>query len=285
MSKNGLAEDLYGQLIAEVRQLSTSQAWLDAMVAAARFHKYSFGNWMLLWSQATTRETTVTQVAGYRAWQGMGRQVRKGERSYKILAPMTRKDDDGDVKVFGFRGASVFDIAQTDGEPIPTVTPELLEGSGNRDIIDVLDGMIIDAGYTIDYQPLGGANGVTNLTTKVVSIEASLDEAQQMKTLAHELAHVLMHTTVEGQSNPRSRLEIEAESVAYVVLAGIGVDTSRYSVSYVAGWADDNDDPVPEMLAAAESIVKTARRILERFTNLRIDVELMALANDKDALV
>lgn len=85
------ADDLHQQLIDQVAQLRTSEEWLQAMVTAARFHDYSLGNWILLWSQAEQRGTTVTRPAGYRRWQSLDRQVRKGETGYRILAPTTRR--------------------------------------------------------------------------------------------------------------------------------------------------------------------------------------------------
>src|SRR5690606_29563249 len=85
------ADELHQQLLDKVTQLRTSEEWLQALTLAARFHDYSLGNWLLLWSQAEQRGTTVTRPAGYRTWQSMGRQVRRGERGYQLLAPITRR--------------------------------------------------------------------------------------------------------------------------------------------------------------------------------------------------
>ena len=132
MADKRTVEEFHDDLMGQVAELRTSQEWLDAMTAAAKFHAYSLGNWMLMWMQAERRGMTITRPAGYRAWQALDRQVRKGEHGLKIFAPMTRKDDDDNVMVFGFRLATVFDVSQTDGEPLPDIgNPVLLEGEGD----------------------------------------------------------------------------------------------------------------------------------------------------------
>jgi antirestriction protein ArdC len=292
------ADDLHQQLIDQVAQLRTSEEWLQAMVTAARFHDYSLGNWLLLWSQAEQRGTTVTRPAGYRRWQSLDRQVRKGETGYRILAPMTRrvKVDRGDSeetehRVVGFRVVTVFDIAQTDGEPLPDVGPRLLAGDGDARILEAGISMIEEAGYEYSLAPLRGPNGVTRPGSRQVIVEAELEGAQLIKTTIHELAHVVMHAE-DGHIDCRGRVEVEAESVAYVVCAAAGLDTSAYSVAYVARWAERTGDPDRTLLATGERIVTVARRILDdlqrsesfpsrpsetalSYSNLSIDSDIM----------
>ena len=162
------ADELHQQLLDKVTQLRTSEEWLQAMTAAARFHDYSFGNWLLLWSQAEQRATKVTRPAGYRTWQSMGRQVRRGERGYQILAPITRRitrdettDEERERVVCGFRIVHVFDIRQTEGEPLPDVGPRRLTGDGDARILDAGIGMIEDEGYRYGLDRLRGPNGLT----------------------------------------------------------------------------------------------------------------------------
>ena len=140
------------------------------MTAAARFHDYSLGNWLLLWSQAEQRETTVTRPAGYRTWQQLGRHVRRGETGYKILAPITRRIRDEDEAtgeersrraVVGFRVATVFDYRQTEGKPLPEVAPERLTGDDGADLFEHAAGMIRAEGYTFELGRLAGPNGLT----------------------------------------------------------------------------------------------------------------------------
>jgi antirestriction protein ArdC len=256
-------KDYHKELMDQVATLRTSQEWLDAMTAAAKFHSYSFGNWMLMWSQGQRRNMTITRPAGYRAWQALGRQVRKGEKGLKIFAPMAKKDDDGNTNVFGFRVATVFDISQTDGDPLPDIgSPVLLEGEGDTELRTACEAMIVDQGFTVQLLPLHGPNGSTNHTTKEVKIEEGISPAQATKTTIHELAHVLLHGSTLRAFDCRGRVEVEAESVAYVVCAAAGLDTSQYSVKYVAGWSEETDDPAKTMLATAEVVVRTARKIL-----------------------
>ena len=105
----------------------TSEDWQRALTVAARFHAYSFANTQLIWSQSMARGFTPTRVAGYRAWQKLNRHVRRGERGLAILAPLTRKVDteegEEERRLFGFKAVHVFDISQTDGEPLPKIRP------------------------------------------------------------------------------------------------------------------------------------------------------------------
>jgi antirestriction protein ArdC len=263
------AETLHRQLLERVGELRSSKEWLEAMMTAARFHDYSFGNWVLLWSQAEARDTQITRPAGYRAWQRMGRQVRRGERGYQVLAPVTRRakrndkdDDDGSRVLVGFRVATVFDIAQTDGEPLPDAGPRLLNGEADAPVVDAAIGMIEAQGFTFTLGELRGPNGVTRPVTREVVVDGRLEGAQITKTTVHELAHVLLHSDSET-IDCRGQLEVEAESVAYVVCGAAGLDTSSYSVAYVAGWAETTDDPSRILLATGERIVAASRRILD----------------------
>jgi antirestriction protein ArdC len=115
-----------------LRALVSSEDWQQALEVAARFHDYSFANTRLIWAQAKARGFTPTRVAGYRAWQKLGRQVNRGEKGLQILAPITRTVEteigEEERRVVGFRVVHVFDQSQTDGEPIPEVRPAVLEG-------------------------------------------------------------------------------------------------------------------------------------------------------------
>ena len=264
------AGDLHEQLLEQVGRLRTSEMWLAAMVTAARFHDYSLGNWLLVWSQAEQRGTTVTRPAGYRTWQQLGRHVRRGERGYRILAPMTRRvsPDDAETEeperiVTGFRVVTVFDVSQTDGQPLAAVGPRLLTGHGDAHLALAAVELIEEHGYQFSLGPLHGPNGQTRPATQQVVVEENLEEAQRTKTTVHELAHILMHGG-EREIACRGRIEVEAESVAYVACGAAGLDTSAYSVAYVARWAETTADPERTLLATAERIVSVARRILEQ---------------------
>jgi hypothetical protein len=155
----------------------------------------------------------------------------------------------------------VFDFAQTDGDPLPNVGPRRLTGSGNVVLLEAGISMIEEAGYRYSLAPLRGPNGVTRPGSRQVIVEADLNGAQLTKTTIHELAHVHMHAA-DGHIECRGQIEVEAESVAYVVCGAVGLDTSEYSVAYVARWADRTSDPDRTLLAAGDRIVAEARRII-----------------------
>ena len=256
-------EVLHQQLADGVEAIRDGQAWADWLTVAGKFHTYSFGNQLLIVAQ----KPQASMVAGYQAWAAMGRQVRKGEKALWILAPVTRRgprpDADGalDVEdlggstpapgpgttgpgargrgsVVGFRGAPVFDVSQTDGDPIPTPPrPQLLEGQAPPGLWDALTSAITDRGFTVHRSAtaaeLGGANGVTDYTTRTVTVRADVDDAQAVKTLAHEAGHVLLHNPLDplGEGPAcRGLIEVEAESVAYLVAAHHGLPTDDYTL-------------------------------------------------------
>ncbi len=264
------AQALHGELVERVAALRSSAEWLAAMAAAGRFHDYSLGNWLLLWSQAERRGTSVTRPAGFGTWLELGRHVRKGERGYQILAPIARRirdteDPDGYRRVVaGFRVATVFDIAQTEGDPLPAASPVRLAGDDPTGLFRLAVDMIEAEGFGFGLARLRGPNGTTRPATRLVVVDERLEGAQRTKTTVHELAHVLMHAASPG-FECRGRVEVEAESVAFVVCAAAGLDTSAYSIPYISGWAQSTDDPGRTLLATAEAIVRTSRRILNRF--------------------
>ena len=162
------ADALHAALVKQVRSLRSSEEWIEAMAKAAMFHQYSFGNWLLLAAQADSRGTTVTRPAGYRAWQRLGRNVKKGERGYQILAPMIRRtkrdsDDERDgVIVTGFRVVTVFDVSQTDGDALPDVGPRHLEGFDPPDLFDAVVSLLEADGFSFELAELAGPNGTTS---------------------------------------------------------------------------------------------------------------------------
>jgi antirestriction protein ArdC len=161
---------------------------------------------------------------GYRAWQALGRQVRAGERGISILAPCTYKrtndEDDAETRVLrGFRVAHVFDVSQTDGKPLPTPAVTRLEGEAPSGLWEALSAQVEATGFTLERHDIAGtANGTTDFGSRLVTVDAGLSPAQAAKTLAHELAHVLLHTGTEYALGCRGRAEVEAESVAYSLI-------------------------------------------------------------------
>lgn len=199
-------------------------------------------------------------MASYTTWKSLDRQVRRGEKALRVMAPIIRRavvsDDHGQPvpgpdgrkqlkqQVVGFRPAPVFDVNQTDGPPLPEPErPVLLAGKAPVGLWDALVREVSERGYRLmrgSVTDLGGANGVTRIVEREVWVRNDVDNAQATKTLAHELAHVMLHAQPDAGSNHvdcAGMREVEAESVAHLVMAAHHLDTGTYSFPYVATWA------------------------------------------------
>ncbi|MGH9150573.1 MAG: ArdC-like ssDNA-binding domain-containing protein, partial [Acidimicrobiales bacterium] len=210
-----------------------------------------------------------TRVGGYRRWQSLGRQVRKGERGIAIFAPCVYRarplDDDEAAGapelarvLRGFRIAHVWDESQTDGDPLPDVRPQLLAGEAPAGLWDGLAREVADAGYELTLGQCGGANGRTSYATRTVTVRDDVDDAQATRTLMHELAHVWLHDPDEALHH-RGVAEVEAESTAYVVCQAAGMVTDGYSLPYVARWSGGDPEKVR---LTAERVIGASRRAL-----------------------
>ncbi len=234
--------------------IQTLEAGIDAILQGdgfaaylktmAKLPHYSFGNVLLIHAQ----HPAPTMVAGYRRWQSLGRQVRKGERGIKILVPHTRKitqdegsdDTPGDrMAVRGFGVGTVFDVSSTEGDPLPEPPrPEMIDGAsdlGMRLFVDLWD-YLESNGVSVSRERTEPANGYFQPMTNHVGIGTHIDGDQATKTLTHETAHVVAGHTL--RMNDRD-VETVAESAAYVVLTRYGLDSSGYSFPYIARWAQD----------------------------------------------
>lgn len=264
-SKDRVAE-LHAGFEAKVDSLRSSEDWLGYLAHAAKFHRYSFRNQILIWIQ----RTDATQVAGYRVWESLGRQVRKGEKGISILAPCIAKRENKktgkeEKALVGFRAVAVFDVSQTDGDALPADPTALLTGEGSEALsvlYSALADLVAAEGYTLERGDCQGRNGYTEPTNKLVRVRDDVSDIQATKTLAHELTHVLLHANdIATYQITQDRCEVEAESVAYLVLASHGVETDGYSIGYVAGWSSADPKLVRE---TAQRVQKTAAQIIER---------------------
>jgi len=273
-SRDDAVDQLHQQLQDSLQELVTSEDWQRALTVAARFHDYSFANTRLIWAQSIARGSTPSRVAGYRAWQKLGRNVRKGERGLQILAPVIRKvtldsGEEEEKRVVGFRVVHVFDIAQTDGDPLPEVPIALVDGDLPSHWEQVC-GLITKSGFDLevaDIDRLGEANGVTDWKQRDVVVRASLPGAQRFKTAVHELAHIRLHEpNTDGRPSCRGIIEVEAESVAYMVCAGLGIDSGGYSLGYVASWSGGD---LTKVAATANRVIGCAREVLAQIEQER----------------
>lgn len=238
---------LMDQLAGAVGELTDGEQWTAMLRAATKFHRYSFRNMMLLWAQAEERGMPLTAVAGFGTWRSLGRWVRKGEKGLAVLAPITRRvgddptpgadDGSGGRVICGVRVAHVFDLAQTDGEPIPEPPrPTWLSGEDAPGLWDSLATLVAAEGYTLQRNAEGGGTqGWTRYTDRVVSVRPDVGGAHASAVLAHELGHV--RSGHEHRDISRAQKETEAESIAYVVMTGCGLDSATSAVPYVAGWS------------------------------------------------
>jgi antirestriction protein ArdC len=256
-------EALQEKLADGIDQLVTSDEWRRYLDFQKRFHKYSFGNTLLIMLQRP--DATMVMGYGYRdkktqkplsGWLALGRNVRKGETGIQIWAPVRRKvdvtDADGNVRygpdgkprkreqIVGWRIVRVFDVAQTEGDPIPEPVKELT-GQDTRGMYDRLVKVAAGIGYPVEYADLGRTDGATSDSPARIRINPNREPVHQVATLIHELAHATLHKGIDDYRVHRGRYELEAESVAYIVAGWFGIDTSTNSFGYVAGWASAED--------------------------------------------
>jgi antirestriction protein ArdC len=265
------AADLLTTLADGVAELTNSTAWRAWLDVQRRFHRYSWGNALLIAAQ----RRDATRVAGFHSWLRLGRHVRKGEHGIAILAPIVPRlrvvdGDSGDEqwvagRPHAFRVTHVFDVSQTDGEDLAAPPVSRLEGSDPKDWYTQLRGVAHGLEFTVeeDYLP-DGVNGDCNHALRRIRIEVRNGQSHQVKTLAHELGHAILHADRAGLC--REQAELEAESVAYIVCAGLGIDTSEYSFGYLAVWAGGGEQARRAIAESAQRIQTAAHRVLDAVT-------------------
>ena len=258
--------ELIEKLTEGISNLTSSEEWQHYLDFQSRFHCYSFGNVLLIATQCHE----ATRVAGFNAWRKLNRFVRKGEKAIWILAPMVYKNadaEDGEGTqspervIRGFKFVPVFDVAQTDGEELPSVC-DRLDGDDPAGHYATLLRVASSIGFTVENHEFDGStNGDCTHSEHRIRVETRNTPAQRVKTLAHEIAHALLHEKFDD----RAIAELEAESTAYVVLSAFGIDSSDYSFGYVATWAGGGDQAIAGIKASCERIQKAAATILRSF--------------------
>ena len=269
------------KLLEGVKKLIESKSFTDFLRFSSKFRKYSFGNVLLIWTQ----RPNATRVAGMRSWNSLGRTVRKGEKGIMIFAPFLKKvkkavksDENSGPDVTaesveatesaqgmemqtlaGFKGVYVFDVSQTEGKPLP----ELEIGMPCMDIGDAEDlfKRILGASpVPVDYEEIvGDSNGYYLPKEKKIVLSNALTSEQRCKTLLHELAHHLSLEEIGEARIDRNREELIAEGAAYIVSAHFGLNSSGYSVPYIASWARGE---MKEVLSAGAKMRKISDRLI-----------------------
>ena len=285
------------RLASEVAKLQSGADWKNYLAFQARLHHYSPNNVLLIaaqhalaYEERRVASPEASYVAGFNTWRSLGRFVDKGQHGYAVLAPCSYDrqmavDAAGNARrvgpdeppragetserrrvLVGFRVAYVFDVSQTSGAPIPEPPrPSLLEGEAPRGLGASVVATVESQGFRVDTVPsaaaIGGANGRTDAAERTVLIRGDMDDAAMVKTLVHEAAHVLLHTSPPGMDLARPLKEVEAESVAYVVAHVHGMSTDDYSFPYVASWAGESG--VKAVQATQLRVARAARQIIE----------------------
>lgn len=207
-----------------------SETLTDYLRAMARFHDYSWTNIMLIFTQ----RPEATRVAGFNTWRKVGRWVMRGQKGIVILAPLMKKDEEGNSGVYGFKAVRVYDFSQTDGRNMPEF--DSVHGDPGR-FAQSLITLARDQGIEVEFTDyLGGADGVSQ--GGKIKISSDLSEGERFAVLAHEIAHELMHRG-ERETSTRTR-ELEAEAVAFVICSVVGLDSYARSRDYIALYQGDD---------------------------------------------
>jgi antirestriction protein ArdC len=255
-----VASEAFDRLVRDV-EVGMSETLKQYLKAMGRFHRYSVGNAILIQLQ----RGDATRVAGFRAWQRLGRHIKKGEHGIAIMAPVVyrrkvHQDGDRDVDdemVATFKTAYVFDISQTEGKPLP----ECARAKGDPGVcLERLERFVSDRGIKLERGDLRIAEGVSIGGT--ILLKASLAPAEEFSVLVHELAHELLHQDPGNRPKDKTVREAEAEAVAYVVCQGIELDVNTASSDYIQLYDGDKKT----LITSLERIQRTAAEILEAVT-------------------
>lgn len=270
-----------------VKDIFTSEMYTKYLLTMSKFHNYSFNNTLLIAMQ----RPDATLVAGYNAWKNkFNRYVKKGEKGIQIIAPAPVKereerekiDKDTGLTVLNesgepeievverviprFRVTTVFDYAQTDGKPLPTLevnelTARVKDYTLLKEAIEQVSPVPIRFG-----EIEGNAKGYYSHVDKEICVRADMGESQTIKTMIHEVAHAMLHDSDQmkqrGEEKDQLTKETEAESIAFTVCSALGIDTSDYSFPYVASWASGKE--LKELKDSMDTIRLTAADFLEK---------------------
>ena len=276
-------KEYHEKLVQGVKKVLESKEFKEFLRFSAQFHRYSFGNTLLIWCQ----RPQATRVAGMKAWNFIGRHVKKGEKGIAIFAPLIKtireskaeatanaktNPENKAERLIGFKAVYVWDIEQTDGKPVPKLKTEAPTMNGDP---TVLFTKILQASpIPVEYEEIKGkARGYYMPTEKKIVLSNNLKSEEKCKTLLHELAHHLSFSKLDKESTngkDRPTEEVVAEGAAFMAGAHVGLNSAGYSFPYVASWTGDAE----KVLVAGNAIRKVAIQLIEL---VEIDREAVAV--------
>ena len=270
-----------------IKELFASDKYKQYLQTMSRFHRYSVNNQMLIFMQ----KPDASLVAGFNKWKdSFGRNVKRGEKGIKIIAPAPFKkkiekekldpdtklpmlDENGqpikevaEVSTSTFKVVSVFDVSQTEGKPLPELSSDL---TGNVEHYDAfMEAIKRSSPVPIDFKPIeNGADGFFSYDNQSITLREGMSETQTVCAAIHEMAHATLHNysrrnkdETDVERKDRHTEEVEAESIAYAVCAYYGIETSDNSFGYLASWSSDKE--LKELKASLETINKTSSELI-----------------------
>lgn len=281
---NERVKELTDQLEEGLLTLKDSETYKAYLTCMSKFHNYSFNNTLLIMMQ----KPEATYVAGFQSWKkNFKRNVKSGEKGIKILAPapIKRKVEREKTDVNGnkvveevemtlprFKPVTVFDVSQTEGEPIPELLYEL-DGTVNG--YDNMKQALCELSHVpiAEREIADGAKGYFSPSEQIIVIKKDMPQIQTIKTMLHEIAHSLLHDytkiTEVTDKKDRNTKEVEAESVAFTVCKHFGIDTDDYSFGYILGWSKDTT--LQEFRKSLETIQTCASLIIGKVEETLIE--------------
>jgi antirestriction protein ArdC len=287
---------LQEKLMSGVKEIYESGKWAEYIAVMSRFPHYSINNCILIASQCPE----ASYVCGYKKWNEFNRNVVKGESGIMIFAPIKGKvqveepiydannhpvlNEDGtqakekvEREYKSFRPCYVFDVSQTEGDPLPTLANQLNDGV--EDFEKLKDALMAVSPVPISFEDIpGSANGYYAPQSGKIVVQSDMSQLQTIKTMIHEIAHATLGHGGEDDKWDKESKEVQAESTAFWVAGMLGLDTSDYSFGYIAGWSKDRE--ITELKENLDLIKRTSDGLVSK-----VDDYLKQQTEEKDQVV
>lgn len=290
VKETATTKDLIEQARQGAKDFLTSDKYKHYLDTMSRFHNYSWSNTMLILQQMPNAKV----VAGFQTWKKQfNRHVTKGQKGIKILAPVFTKQTQTKVKqvdgkkreveeevmIQRYKQTTVFDVSQTDGEPLPTLVTELQGNVTNYS--HLFEAIASTTDYTIEFEDMkNGAKGYCHFKDQRIAIKTGMSEIQTIKTLVHEITHSHLHDPNLDKKQDLKTMEVEAESTAFAVCSHFGIDTSDYSFGYLATWGSTKE--VKEITQSFATIQKQTDKLI---TTIHSGLEALTKEQSKEQTV